>query len=893
MKRNLTNIIVISGLLFLVNNPVAKAEKSTIIDKSSLNLMANSQLLYQQGELDKAIVSLKNVISQAEKQGDIVSQTQGLINLSLIYLHQGKWQDIETNLTQIKQLIPQLNNSSLQDKFTIFALEIEGQLQLSTGQTKSAIVSWQKSSQLAEKIGETERYIYSKIKEIEGLEELGIYAQAVKVSQEIQGKIAQLEPNLTTAKAWQSTGELLAKLSQFSEAKLAFDNALNIAQKLNNPDLIGDIYLSQGNATLLENKLLINEANNNIQQLENNKTENQVIILREKERQQLIIDNAIEQVNNYYQKSLNTSNNQTLNVIAELAQFNLLFNYKKDSISEQTIQNILNKIDNLDKSNPQNQERIIINNQINFASKLISLNPKKYQQEIIKLLTNSYQKSNQINYKRGQSNALGELAKLYLASNQWQEAQKITEKALAIAQEIKADDLSYQWQWQLGKIARKQNQRDEAIVAYTQSVNILKSLRGDLVGLGSGIASDLEYNFREDVEPVYRELVDILLQPMATSAEINQGRDVMESLQIAELDNYFQDACLDIKEVNLDKILDEKSAVVYPIILPDRIEVIVSLPKGITKRYTTKISQNELEMEINNLINSFNDIDIADLDLTNKKLNNLYNYTLKSAEKDLNSSQIKRLIFVLDGFFKSVPMNALYDGNKYLIEKYEIAIAPSLKLIDVNSFSRENREILLAGLSQTNPENERQYSDLPSVASELNAIQQTANNSRILLNKDFTESNFQGAIATSPYSIIHIATHGEFSSKLEDTFLLTWDQEININELNRIFSQYGQQKKPVQLLVLSACKTAAGDKRAGLGLAGVAVRVGARSTLASLWYVSDKSTELLMSKFHQQLKQESSSKSQALRQAQIEMIQNPEFNHPYFWSAFILIGNWN
>lgn len=88
--------------------------------------MVNSQLLYQQGELDKAIVSLKNVISQGEKQGDIVSQTQGLINLSLIYLHQRKWQDIETNLTQIKQLIPQLNNSSLQINLLFFTWKLKG-----------------------------------------------------------------------------------------------------------------------------------------------------------------------------------------------------------------------------------------------------------------------------------------------------------------------------------------------------------------------------------------------------------------------------------------------------------------------------------------------------------------------------------------------------------------------------------------------------------------------------------------------------------------------------------------------------------------------------------------------------------------------------------------------
>ena len=100
--------------------------------------------------------------------------------------------------------------------------------------------------------------------------------------------------------------------------------------------------------------------------------------------------------------------------------------------------------------------------------------------------------------------------------------------------------------------------------------------------------------------------------------------------------------------------------------------------------------------------------------------------------------------------------------------------------------------------------------------------------------------------------------------------------------------------KPIELLVMSACQTATGDKRAALGIAGVAVRSGARSTLATLWSVKDDSTVVLMDEFYKQLAQPDSSitKSEALRQAQISLIHSTDFEHPFYWAPFILVGNW-
>ncbi|MGK7943077.1 MAG: CHAT domain-containing protein, partial [Microcystaceae cyanobacterium] len=97
---------------------------------------------------------------------------------------------------------------------------------------------------------------------------------------------------------------------------------------------------------------------------------------------------------------------------------------------------------------------------------------------------------------------------------------------------------------------------------------------------------------------------------------------------------------------------------------------------------------------------------------------------------------------------------------------------------------------------------------------------------------------------------------------------------------------------PIELLILSACQTAQGDSRASLGLAGMAVRSGSRSTIATLWSINDQSTSELMVKFYEILGNESMSKAEALRQAQLSLINSDKYHHPYYWGAFILVGHW-
>ncbi|HEY9300479.1 MAG TPA: CHAT domain-containing protein, partial [Phormidium sp.] len=207
--------------------------------------------------------------------------------------------------------------------------------------------------------------------------------------------------------------------------------------------------------------------------------------------------------------------------------------------------------------------------------------------------------------------------------------------------------------------------------------------------------------------------------------------------------------------------------------------------------------------------------------------------------------------------------------------------------VAAQSLTQNKIKILTGGLT----ESRQGFSALPGVKAEVNQIA-TGVPSKIFLNQEFTENNLQSQIAQTAFPIVHLATHGQFSSNPEETFILTWDNKIKVKDFENLlrFRERGNAT-PIELLVLSACQTAAGDNRAALGLAGVAVRSGARSTLATLWSVKDESTAELMTQFYELLSQ-GTSKSEALRGAQLKLLKQPKYNHPFYWSPFILVGNW-
>ena len=152
--------------------------------------------------------------------------------------------------------------------------------------------------------------------------------------------------------------------------------------------------------------------------------------------------------------------------------------------------------------------------------------------------------------------------------------------------------------------------------------------------------------------------------------------------------------------------------------------------------------------------------------------------------------------------------------------------------------------------------------------------------------------SFAKEMRAAPYSVVHIASHGHFDRDPKRSFLLSYDGRLTMDELERLMKQTRYRDDAVELLTLSACRTAAGDDRAALGLAGVAVKAGARSAVATLWYVNDEASSRLVTEFYQTLRTSPTSKAIALQAAQRKTLADPRYRHPGYWSPFLLIGNW-
>lgn len=416
-------------------------------------------------------------------------------------------------------------------------------------------------------------------------------------------------------------------------------------------------------------------------------------------------------------------------------------------------------------------------------------------------------------------------------------------------------------------------QPEAAIATYGHTITLLESVNAP-------------HSFQYQVEPLYRRLVKLLLQNIDTLPAVQQQQrlaqccKVIELLQIAELEYFFREPCQTYSARPIDQ-LDPQAAVVYSMLLDHQLEVIIAFHNGQLHHHSTPLSPQIRQTTFQTLRQSLNPAFPASRVLAPAQ--KVYDWLLRPAADALAKHTLKRLIFVVDGYLRNVPMAVLHDGHQFLIERYSIALTPSLQLFDSPGLTTQH--VLAGGISAPH----QGFRALPAVDVEINQIQAQAP-TQVLFNQEFTKTKLAQKVLEQHSAMLHLATHGQFSSKPEETFILTWNNRLNIHELATLLQQR-EQKTPIEILILSACQTAKGDERAALGMAGVAVYSGARSTVASLWSVDDCSTAALMTEFYQQLHQAKQSRAEALQRAQLSLL-NSCYSHPYHWAAFVLIGNW-
>jgi CHAT domain-containing protein len=487
---------------------------------------------------------------------------------------------------------------------------------------------------------------------------------------------------------------------------------------------------------------------------------------------------------------------------------------------------------------------------------------------------------------RARSYALGYLGELYEQGARYDAALQFSQQAIFAAQQADAPEILYRWQWQAGRILRAQGDSARAILAYQHAIATLGTARTDLVAAGT------RTSFRESVGPVYFQLADLLLERSGTLSDPKQvaqhlvdARSAVEGLKGAELQDYFQDDCvtaLRARTAGIDR-LASNTAALYPIILQDRLELLLSLPDGM-RRFTSPVGSEALVREVRALRLRL------EKRTTHQYLphaQQLYDWLIRPIAAELDKAGIDTLVIVPDGALRTIPLGALHDRKQFLVERYALATTPGLTLTDPQPIKRERANLLLHGLT----ESVQGFAPLPFVAEELSNVQKLYGGT-VRADRQFTVPTMEKDLGDTPYQIVHIASHGQFDSDVSKTFLLTYDGKLGMNKLEQILGLSKFRTDAVELLTLSACETAAGDDRAALGLAGVAIKAGARSALATLWTVNDPASAALVSAFYRELQDASVSKARALQQAQVGMLKDARYRHPSYWSAFLLLGNW-
>ena len=872
------------SLLIFTLSPKLIANPSDNPDRivQTESLLEQGLSLHNAGKFAQAIAIWQQAIQNYARQKAPLGEALGNNYLSLSYQELEQWQEAENAIAESLNLLQSLESSSSSPLyFEVLAksLNTQGRWQWEQGQYEAALATWQQATLNYQQANRNEGIIISLLNQAQALQVLGFSTQAQTILETIYQNLQQQPNSLLKSRGMLNLGQAFRQVGRLKDAEQILQASLAIA---NHPPIRSAILLELGNtlSDLGEQKLAIGQTK--------------------------IAEASINQAFDYYQQAQILATTSTSQVKAQLNQFRLLIKTEQWQAAQKLKPNLYSLIQEL----PLNRTAIYA--QLNFAHSLMSsLSIKNARlvtsyQEIAQLIALANQQVKQLNDPKLESFALGQLGRLYELNQQWSEAQALTEQALWQLGEREANDLRYRWQWQLGRLLQQQGQSETAILAYDSAIASLESVREDLLL----VEPEIQFSFRDRIEPLYRELVDLLLQT-DRGTEISQTRliqavQAIDTLQLAELENFLRcdlSATASSFQQNLNQV-DSDAVLIYPILLRDRLEVVYQFPGEAFQHYAQPVSRLTAEKTLRSLRRV---ILRGDAGQVIELSGTIYQWLLEPLEAELERhNEVKTLVFVLDGDLRNLPMAVLYDAksDKYLIEKpYGITLLPSLQLWDLAP-EPIRLQVLAGGISQSLQVDERYFSAL-NVTQELGQVQSTAA-PEILLDREFTRSNLEQKLNSKEFSIVHLATHGNFSSNPEETYILVSSPEpgqgelLTANDLDRLLRgdlTFNRRTKGIRtnrldLLILSACKTAEGDNRATLGLAGLAIQAGANSTLATLWQVSDSSTVELMEQFYQALNQPGITKTEALRLAQVKLLQNPQYQTPYYWAPYVLVGNW-
>lgn len=777
----------------------------------------------------------------------------------------------------------------------------EGLLFLERGQPDKALQVWQKAHKIYKESQDLSGIHGSLINQSLALQELGQYYSACtlltkiltlnhKICQSNSGSLKQHELNVLPSKdsslepdqqviAYNNLGDVLRFLGQHKSSEVILTQAL-INSEILDPGQRSTIKLSLANTY----QSIYKQAYNQLSFSSDPRSQDESLSAAQ--------TNALSALDSYQKLSKNSSE---FAIRAQLNELELAQHLKRSGIpelddlyhqQESRVYLLLESLQNVDFTEFAPTEAI--HYQLKLSELIAELPYDSTENSLLLAFRHAKAallQANTLANTRLRSQAYGTLGKIYLQSDQLEDAMKVFRKALILAQTTQDDHLAYQWSWQIAQIYQQQEKTTPAIAAYGTTLKHLDKVRTTLISANA----DLQFSYQESVEPVYNQYLQLLLS--SPTPDLRLVLETHQQLQVAELENYLK--CGKLDAINLDGPQQSSSIPKIHIFrLDNQVEVIVQTHEGIYRHQPDSALVNRA------LFNFLVMVDDAQFPSTSETLFQqdsqiLYNQLIAPIQPYL--PQEGTLAFYLDSHFQNLPISLLYDGKSYLVQDYSVQTSLQTQLKRVRGKNTGgDLKVLFAGLSEESPS--FKYPDipeylaaLPEVDDELRGVQEISDKTTTLINKDFTTERLKTALNRDK-PIVHIASHGMFSSTPERTMILAYNKPINALEFHDLISQKSDLgQAAIELLILSACQTAKGDKRSALGIAGMAVQAGATNILASRWLVDSRATTQLITTFYQELS-DGRSKAEALQQAQIQLIGSEKYSHPYYWGAFTLVG---
>ncbi|MBF0452603.1 MAG: CHAT domain-containing protein [Candidatus Magnetomorum sp.] len=928
---------------FKQSRPSHHPQTKAIVQNNLGNLRA------VKGDYDKALMAYQNsltLINQAGDNYEIISEILLNIVRVKVYRVYGKYQRDDykhitdafnqayraicmlpdgykkaARLVSFSLLIQDFRKElhvAMRDLESTVSLIIKGEEFYYQGHLEHAVFNWEEALFILD----TEKYIGIYIDTLLNLaniyQSFGNYEKALSAYEKTMPLINKSSDRYRNARFFSNMGELYLFLENVKEGVSYLKKAVDEARQLKNPQILAQVLQKKGDGLTADRYFMgamiaYEDSLNRIEELSQD-SDIHVAALIENIRNQ--INQARKQLQQTIQQAMTRFQSQNRQDLPYEDYADIII--ALDDIN-QDIQTLLD----LFKQDEEQQTVKIYSQRIR---KEIQTADDFLQPIAFYALTNARQIAEKIQNRRLLAHSHAALSDIYSENHRYTTAINQIRQAVFFAQENNLADILYRFQWKLARLFKKRNNpvyhdSKNAIDTYQMAIDTLNpndpqceyndndtdspsttkrisiyNVRKDLLN-----AYPTGISFEKDIKPLYVERVDVLLN-QAMNLELSESErkqrvmqaiDTMENLKIAEFKDFFQDECMGktsepVISINATQLkqIDPSAAVIYTVFLNDRLIVILITQAGVhiypVLATLEQIHETALQFR--------KEAQTPQQELYKGYAAQLYTWLIRPMIDTLKINNIKTLLIVPDGVLRLVPFAALYDGFDYLIKQYAVAYLPCITRSSPRWLSRKNATLFFGGLSQS------RHDIMPRfhVETDYKAIEHAMK--RLIkideyLDRSFSKKHVFKAFENNPYEIVHLTSYCDIGASPDDFEINAHGKTFKFEDIERLFG-ISQKTKP-GLVIFDYSRTLPENWNATLLYSGFTIKTGAHSLLLSLWTERNIGASELVPEFYRQLiRTPYQSRAEALRSAQIEILEKIAFHHPFFWSGFVLIGDW-